>query len=95
MALGSVFIVAANFTVPKDAEMVLVSEVDGAPEAYDLIGVFPSDEMIPEAPGDEEGDEFLHRVFRVQDADKEVLSARMVDFRNNAPDKESPDADAE
>lgn len=44
-----VFIVAADFVVDEDAQVVLVSESIGSTKTYDLAAVSPGDEMVREA----------------------------------------------
>jgi hypothetical protein len=49
----SEFIMTAHLAVSEYADMILMSEINEAPQAYELIKVLPRDEMIGEALCDE------------------------------------------
>lgn len=94
MVFRRVFKMAAHFSVREDAEMILMLEIDGPTQTYDLIGVLPCDEMVAEPLLDEERYEFLNGIYWIQYAKEKVLTSGMLYFRNNARQEEFPDTDA-
>lgn len=76
--LRRILVMAAHFAIGKYAHMVLVFESLGPPEAHDLVGVFPCDEVIPETLLLHEiGDELADRARGVEHADEEILAPLM------------------
>lgn len=73
--LRGVFIMTANLSVGEDADVILIVKSMDAPEAEDLIGVLPGDEMISEPLFDEEHCEILHGAFRMEHTDEKILSS--------------------
>lgn len=85
-----VFVVTAHLTVAKYAYVVLMSEVSHAPQAHELVGIFPRNEMITEPLCDKEAHELTHGIFGTECADKEVLTSFVSHFRSDRSDKKFP-----